>query len=133
MDIIKYLSKRITGEESPKATSDELTLQYYEMWISEGVFTAIRGNFQKITEIYVPELKLTINQAIEPVNVFICDYDRYDSKNEPMSGKRPKLIKTVIISKNSEAAKNLIWLEEALTKKKEKAATLVKLFDAEES
>ena len=129
MDIIKYLSKRILGDDTPTANSDELTLQYYEMWISEGVWTAIRGNFEKITEIYVPELKLTINQAIEPVNVFICDYDRYNSPHEPMSGHRPKLVKTVIISKNSEAAKNLIWLEEVLTKKKERQATLIKLFD----
>jgi hypothetical protein len=129
MDIIKYISKRLSGEESPKANSDELTLQYYEMWISEGIIAAIHNSFQKITEIYVPELKLTINQATSPVNVFICDYDRYNSKNEPMSGKKPKLVNTVIISKKSEAAKNLIWLEEVLTKKKEREATLVKLFD----
>ena len=129
MNVISYLSKRILGEEAPKANQDELTLEYYEMWISEGIMAAIHNSFQMITEIYVPELKLTINQAIDPVNVFICDYDRYNSKNVPMSGKRPKLIKTVIISKKSEAAKNLIWLEEILTKKKERQASLAKLFE----
>jgi hypothetical protein len=133
MDIIKYISKRLSSEESPKANSDELTLQYYEMWITEGIMAAIHGNFKKITEIYVPELRLTINQAIKPVNIFICDYDRYTSKNEPMSGKRPKLLKTIIISKKSEAAKNLLWLEEVLAKKKEKEETLIKLFDSEDS
>lgn len=129
MNVITYLSKRILGEDIQKANSDELTLQYYEMWISEGIMAAVHNSFQMITEIYVPELKLTINQAIDPVNVFICDYDRYNSKNVPMSGKRPKLIKTVIVSKKSEAAKNLIWLEEILTKKKERQATLAKLFE----
>ncbi len=133
MNVITYLSKRFLGEDRPKANSDELTLEYYEMWITEGFMAAIHGDFHKITEIYVPELKLTINQAIEPVNVFICDYDRYTSKNEPMSGKRPKLINTVIISRKSEAAKNLMWLEEVLTKKKEREATLTQLFNSEDN
>jgi len=129
MDIIRYLSKRLSGEDSPKATEHELTLEYWEIYITEGIRAAIHKDFHKITEIYVPELKLTINQAISPINVFLCDYDRYNSKTEPMSGHKPKLAKTVIISKNSEAAKNLIWLEEVLTKKKERQATLIKLFD----
>jgi len=128
MNVITYLSNLVSPSR-PKASEDELTLEYYEMWISEGIMAAIHNSFQMITEIYVPELKLTINQAIDPVNVFICDYDRYNSKNVPMSGKRPKLIKTVIISKKSEAAKNLIWLEEILTKKKERQASLAKLFE----
>ena len=129
MNVITYLSKRIMGEDIQKATSDEFTLQYYEMWITEGMMAAIHNSFQKITEIYVPELKLTINQAMSPVNVFICDYDRYTSKNEPMSGKRPKLLKTVIISRKSEAGKTLVWLEDCLKNKKVKEAALVKLFD----
>jgi len=129
MNVITYLSKRILGEDIQKATSDEFTLQYYEMWISEGIMAAIHNSFQKITEIYVPELKLTINQAMSPVNVFICDYDRYTSKNEPMSGRRPKLLKTVIISRKSEAGRTLIWLEDCLKNKKVKEAALVKLFD----
>jgi hypothetical protein len=66
---------------------------------------------------------------MSPVNVFICDYDRYTSKNEPMSGKRPKLLKTVIISRKSEAGKTLVWLEDCLKNKKVKEAALVKLFD----
>lgn len=128
MDIIRYVSKQ-TMSYVQKANSDELTLQYYEIWICEGMMAALHGDFQKITEIYVPELKLTINQALSPVNVFICDYNRYNSPKENMSGKKPKLVKTVIISKKSEAAKNLLWLEEVLTKKKERESTLVKLFD----
>jgi hypothetical protein len=129
MDIIRYVSKQIIREDIPKANSDELTLQYWEIYITEGMSAAIHGDFHKITEIYVPELKLTINQAISPINVFLCDYDRYTSKEEPMSGKRPKLLKTVIISKNSEAAKTLIWLNEVYTKKKEREATLEQLFN----
>ena len=129
MNVITYLSKRLSGEVSPKANQDELTLEYWDIWITEGMMAAIHGDFHKITEIYVPELKLTINQAISPINVFLCDYDRYNSKNENMSGHKPKLAKTVIISKNSDAAKNLIWLEEVLTKKKERQDTLIKLFD----
>ena len=129
MNVITYLSKRIMGEDIQRATSDEFTLQYYEMWITEGMMAAIHNSFQKITEIYVPELKLTINQAMSPVNVFICDYDRYTSKDVPMSGHKPKLLKTVIISRKSEAGKTLIWLEDCLKNKKVKEAALVKLFD----
>jgi hypothetical protein len=131
MNVITYLSKRLLGEEAPKANENELTLQYWEIYITEGIRAAIYKDFHKITEIYVPELKLTINQAISPINIFLCDYDRYDSKNDNMSGHKPKLLKTVIISKKSEAAKNLIWLNEIYTKKKEREATLVKLFDPE--
>jgi hypothetical protein len=130
MNVITYLSKRLSGQEpAPKANENELTLEYWDIWITEGMMAAIHRDFHKITEIYVPELKLTINQAISPINVFLCDYDRYNSKAEPMSGHKPKLAKTVIISKKSEAAKNLIWLEEVLTKKKERQASLIKLFE----
>ncbi len=131
MNVITRLSKRFLGEDVPKANQDELTLQYWEIYICEGISAAIHNSFQKITEIYVPELKLTINQAISPVNVFLCDYERYTSKEEPMSGHKPKLLKTVIISKKSEAAKNLIWINEVYTRGKEKEASLVKLFNSE--
>jgi hypothetical protein len=129
MNVISYLSKRILGEEAPKANENELTLEYYEIYITEGIHAAIHGDFRKITEIYVPELKLAINMALPPINVFLVDYDRYTNKKNYMSGKDIKLVKTIIISKKSEAAKNLIWLEEVLTKKKEREATLIKLFD----
>ncbi len=113
-----------------KVVSDELTLQYYELWVSEGIMAAIHGDFQKITEIYIPELKMSINQGASPVHVFISDYNkRYDSKMENMAGKPPTLVKTVTLPKNSEEAQNLLWLKEVLTKKKEKEATLVKLFE----
>ena len=76
MNVITYFSKMISPDK-PKATSDELTLEYYEIWISEGIRSAIHGDFRKITEIYVPELKIAINLAISPVNVFLVTYDRY--------------------------------------------------------
>jgi hypothetical protein len=93
---------------------------------------AIHGNFNKITEIYVPELKLAINLALPPVNVFLVDYDRYSNKVMSMSGKDVKLTKTVIISRKSEAAKTLVWLEDCLKNKKEKEKSLKQLFDTEE-
>jgi hypothetical protein len=121
------------GDDIPKANSNELTLQYYDIWICEGMMAALHGDFEKITEIYVPELNLTINQVNSLVNVFISNYNRYSSSDKRMSGETPKLIKTDIISKKSEAAKNLIWFKEVLTNKKEKEATLVKLFDFEDN
>jgi hypothetical protein len=133
MNVITYLSKRLSGQEpAPKASEDELTLEYYEMWISEGMRSAIHGDFRKITEIYVPELKLAINLALPPVNVFLVDYDRYSNKVMSMSGKDVKLTKTVIISRKSEAAKTLVWLEDCLKNKKEKEKSLKQLFDTEE-
>jgi hypothetical protein len=132
MNVITYFSKMISPDK-PKATSDELTLEYYEIWISEGIRSAIHGNFSKITEIYVPELKIAINLAISPINVFLVTYDRYTNKGNSMSGKPIKLLKTVIISRKSPAAKNLLWLEDCLKNKKEKEAPLRQLFDTEES
>jgi hypothetical protein len=49
-----------------------------------------------------------------------------------MSGKDVKLTKTVIISRKSEAAKTLVWLEDCLKNKKEKEKSLKQLFDTEE-
>lgn len=130
MNVITYFSKIISSDR-PKATPDELTLEYYEIYISEGIHAAMRGQFSKITEIYVPELKLAINLAISPVNVFLVTYDRYKNTGNSMSGKDIKLAKSVIISKNSDAAKNLLWLEDCLKNKKEKEAPLRELFDPE--
>ena len=133
MNVITYLSKRLSGQEpAPKATEDELTLEYYEIYITEGIHAAIHGDFRKITEIYVPELKLAINMALPPINVFLVDYDRYTNKKNYMSGKDIKLTKTVIISRKSEAAKTLVWLEDCLKNKKEKEKSLKQLFDTEE-
>ena len=75
MNVITYLSNLISPSR-PRASEDELTLEYYEIWISEGAFSAIHRDFKKITEIYIPELKIAINLALPPVNVFLVDYDR---------------------------------------------------------
>jgi hypothetical protein len=130
MNVITYFSKLISADR-PKASQDELTLEYYEIWISEGIRSAIHGDFSKITEIYVPELKIAINLAISPVNVFLVTYDRYKNTGNSMSGKPIKLLKTVIISRKSPAAKNLLWLEDCLKNKKEKEEPLKQLFDSE--
>ncbi len=131
--VVVDLEKKVVVENGETVYSwslDELTLQYYELWVTEGIEAAIRGVFQKITEIYVPELKMSINQGTSPVHVFISDYNkRYDSKMENMAGKPPTLVKTVALPKNSEEAQNLLWLKEVLTKKKKKEETLVKLFE----
>jgi hypothetical protein len=129
MNAIKYFFKRKMGDDIPKANSNELTLQYYEIWLCEGMMAALHGDFEKITEIYIPELNLTINQANSSLNVFISNYNRYNSSTKSMSGENPKLIKTDTISKKSEAAKNLIWFKDVLTKKKTIDATLTKLFE----
>jgi hypothetical protein len=130
MNVITYLSNLVSPSR-PKASEDELTLEYYEIYISEGIRAVIHGDFRKITEIYVPELKLAINLALPPINVFLVDYDRYTNKKNCMSGKDIKLIKSIIISKKSAAAKNLLWLEDCLKNKKEKEKSLKELFDLE--
>jgi hypothetical protein len=131
MNVITYLSNLVSPSR-PKASEDELTLEYYEIWITEGFRSAIHGDFRKITEIYIPELKIAINLALPPVNVFLVDYDRYSNNKQTMSGKDIKLVKTVIISKKSPAAKTLLWLEDCLKNKKEKEKSLKELFESEE-
>ena len=130
MNVITYLSNLVSPIR-PRASENELTLEYYEIYITEGIHAAIHGDFKKITEIYVPELKLAINMALPPINVFLVDYDRYTNKKNYMSGKDIKLVKTVIISKKSEAAKNMLWLEDCLKNKKEKEKSLKELFKLE--
>jgi hypothetical protein len=130
MNVIMYLSNLVYPSR-PRASEDELTLEYYEIYISEGIRSAIHGDFRKITEIYVPELKLAINLALPPINVFLVDYDRYTNKRNSMSGKDIKLVKTVIITKKSDAAKNMLWLEDCLKNKKEKEKSLKELFEPE--
>lgn len=111
-----------------KQVLNELTLQYYELWVTEGIEAAIHGVFHKITEIYVPELKMAINMDNSKVNVILCDTIRYDVKRTCMSGNPSKFIKTVTIRTSSDVGKNLIWLEEGLRKKKETEEMLASLF-----
>ena len=59
MNVITYLSNLVSPSR-PKANEDEFTLEYYEIWITEGVRAAIHNDFRKITEIYVPELKIAL-------------------------------------------------------------------------
>ena len=42
MNVIAYQSNQIIVDNTLKAEFDELILQYYEIWISEGVFAVIR-------------------------------------------------------------------------------------------
>lgn len=122
MNVIKYLSKS-------KATLDELTLEYWDIYISDGDMNVLYGNFHKIREIYIPELELIINQTIEPINIFLGSRDRYKPNMKTMYNKSPKLEKTIIITKSSEAAKTLIWLSDIYKSKKEKKKSLTCLFN----
>jgi hypothetical protein len=123
MNFIKNIVSR------PKSgRSDELILEYWEVYITEGMSAAMHNEFTKIIEVYIPELKLVINQQGNPINVFILDYDRYSGKTINMSGKNPKLIKTVKLNTISESAQKLIWLADVYMNKKEKEKSLVELF-----
>lgn len=122
MNISKYFSK-------PVAMSNELTLEYWDIYISDGFMEALHGNFSKITEIYIPELELTINKAIDPINIFMSSKDRYKDDRDSVSGKPPKLEKTIIITKNSDAAKTLMWLADIYKNKTEKEKSLITLFN----
>jgi hypothetical protein len=118
MNVIKNLL-------NPK-NSNEITLEYWEIYISEGVEAACKGRFHKIIEIYVPELELVINQALKPLNVFQSKKDRYKTKNSDMSGQPAKLIKTVVVT--GEKMETLKWLAKIQKEQKEKKETLVNLF-----
>ena len=118
MNFIKYFTKSNT----PEVSSDELLLEYWKKNIigePQRPFTSLR----EITEVYVPELQLVINQEGNPINVFILDYDRY---NPNRNGS--KLVKSVTIKKDSETGKKLIWLAEIYKNKKENEKSLVELF-----
>ena len=118
MNVIKNLL-------NPK-NPNELILEYWEIYICEGIEVAIRGRFHKIIEIYVPELEMVINTSLKPLNIFISPRDRYKAKNSDMGGQPAKLIKKVIIT--GEKVETLKWLAKIQKEQKEKKETLVDLF-----
>lgn len=87
----------------------------------------MNGNFDKITEIYIPELELSINQKLKPLNVFISKRDRYVKDNTNMSGQNPTLVKIKIVS--GEQAEILKWLANTKKEEKQKQEQLITLFD----
>lgn len=87
----------------------------------------MNGNFEKITEIYIPELELSINQKLKPLNVFISKRDRYVKDKTNMSGQNPTLVKTKIAS--GEQAETLKWLANVKKEEKQKQERLITLFD----
>lgn len=125
MDYIKNL---LTSTTNP----NELILEYYEIHISSNLRSAMNGNFRKIIEIYVPELNLTINRAISPINTFSSEKERYKYNKNIISPYPPKLIKKVKISKDSDEGKQMIWLAEFYNNKEKNEKSLVKLFDDNE-
>lgn len=120
MNVIEYLTDKFMP-------SDKFTLEYWEIYVCDGMSAAIHNDFIKVVEIYVPELNLTINQYTKPVNVFIGSKDRYVSTKN-MSGHTPKLIKSIKIFHDSETGNTLKWFANLYKEKKEKENKLVKLF-----
>ena len=122
MDYIKNLL-------TPTTNPNELILEYYEIHISSNIHSAMNGNFRKIIEIYVPDLNVSINRAISPINTFLSTKERYTYNKNIISPYPPKLIKKVKINKESDEAKQIIWLAEFYNKKEENEKSLMKLFD----
>ena len=123
MNYIKKLLSYITDYKDP----NELTVQYWDIYLSEGFYSACHGEFTEITELYVPDLDLSINMATgPPLNIFMGGKDRYIASNHNMSRHSPKLIKTIKI--NGTVASNLRWLADVEKFKKEKEKSVYKLF-----
>lgn len=55
-----------------------MKIQMWKIYVSEGIMGAIHGCFFPMLEMYVPELKLAINEHAE----FLVDEDRYAPKNK---------------------------------------------------
>lgn len=123
MNYIKMLLSYITDYKDP----NELTVQYWEIYVSDGFYSAAHGEFDKITELYIPEIDLSINMATgPPLNIFTGGRWRYIASNNNMSRHSPKLIKTIKIS--GTVASNLRWLADVEKFKKEKEKSIYQLF-----
>jgi hypothetical protein len=83
----------------------------------------------KITEIYVPELNISINTKGNPLNIFLNPNNRYTPNIKDMAPQQPRLVNTVRIKKSSETGKILIWFKELQETKSEKESHLLKLFE----
>ncbi len=112
---------------SKKTNPNDLTVEYWELYTCESLRDAMNGKFDKITEIYIPELEISINQKLKPLNVFISKRDRYVKNKPNMSGQNPTLVKTKIAS--GEQAETLKWLANVKKEEKQKQEQLVTLFD----
>lgn len=106
----------------------EFTLEYWELYICDGFMAAIHGDFRRITEIYVPELNLSINTIGESLNIFTKAEKRYKINEGDMAPKPPCLVNTIRINKLSETGKILTWFKELQETKSEKESHLLKLF-----
>lgn len=122
----------ITDLFKSKPNSDELTLEYWELTVTEGIMAAIHGSFQTITEIYIPELNLSLNTAHGQFNIFISDKKRYANQSSNSFGAQPapKQINTIIIHKTSAIAQILTEFAEFYKNKVEKEKHLEKLFSS---
>ena len=90
--------------------------QAWKVWISEGTFTASRGMFYSIVEIYVPELKLAMNES----GFYIWDDKRYkhqshdpDNLDENWEDHQPQLLREVEFGLGTwETAKRIVSARE---------------------
>lgn len=81
-------------------SSDQVDAEVWELYVSEGFYGAIRGDYSKITEIYIPSWKVAINYVYRDLN--IVSYDdiatRYSNENKMHTQPPCKLLKKITLS-----------------------------------
>ncbi len=110
--------------------SNELNLEYYELYVPDGITDTITCDFIKIIEVYIPELGISFNNLINPIYIFLSSKDRYITNIESISKyPPPKLIKSININKKTTIGKQLIWLAKCYKNKKDIELKIVELFN----
>ena len=114
-------------------SSESLTLQYWNIYVVDGFNDFLRGDYNKVTEMHVPELNISINTGTsfnKSVNVLSITEERYKPHTGALSGPSPSLIKTVQIDGSSEEAKAIKFLAH-IKKEKEQHETTIKTMFSE--
>jgi hypothetical protein len=123
MNLIKYFSNIFSNKDTSTeqtTTSDNLTLQYYEITVC---YDFIHGDYNKLIEIYIPELDISINDSSGIILINNSSY-RYNTT----SSTHPTLLKSTIITKNSELGKTLLLFIDVHNIKHRTEHTLKTLF-----
>lgn len=81
-------------------SSDQVDAEVWDLYVSEGVYGAIRGDYSKITEIYIPSWSVALNYVYRDLNIVSYDNiaSRYSNENKMHTQPPCKLIKKITLS-----------------------------------
>jgi hypothetical protein len=130
--IKKYIDEKNKNEELKLKLSylslkekienvEQVDVEFWEIFIAEGISAAIHGDYRKITEIYFPDWDVAMNYAHGSLNIVSYDNvkSRYTNKNKFHNSPEPNFLKKAKLSKETTGLfKSIIESDFALKRNK---------------